>query len=186
MSDQVIGPLVLTSRLHILLPSIHPTVVIVSSVCHLVSIAHKTFFKRRLTSATQNSAILNKEVEFAWDEPQIAAFKKVKEVLTSSPGLILSYYDPTKDLTLQVDASQYCLGAVLLQNDKPVAYASKSLTTSEINYAQIEKEIYAIVFGCTRFHQYIYGRSIRVEMDHKLLVSIMKQEAVTTTANRIY
>ncbi|CAG2235993.1 unnamed protein product [Mytilus edulis] len=60
-------------------------------------------------------AILNKDVEFAWDEPQIAAFQKVKEILTRSPGPILSYYDPTKDLTLQVDASKYGLGAVLRQ-----------------------------------------------------------------------
>ncbi|CAC5355707.1 unnamed protein product [Mytilus coruscus] len=89
-------------------------------------------------------AILNKDVEFAWDEPQIMAFKKVKEVLTRSPGPILSYYDPTKDLTLQVDASKYGLGAVVLQDDKPVAYASKSLSTSEINYSQIEKEILPI------------------------------------------
>ncbi|VDH89666.1 Hypothetical predicted protein [Mytilus galloprovincialis] len=56
-------------------------------------------------------AILNKDVEFAWDQPQIAAFQKVKEILTRSPGPILSYYDPTKDLTLQVDASKYGLGA---------------------------------------------------------------------------
>ncbi|VDI07841.1 Hypothetical predicted protein [Mytilus galloprovincialis] len=127
-------------------------------------------------------AILNKDVEFAWDQPQIAAFQKVKEILTRSPGPILSYYDPTKDLTLQVDASKYGLGAVLLQDDKPVAYASKSLTTSEINYAQIEKEMYAIVFGCTRFHQYIYGRSIRVETDHKPLVSIMKKSLLDAPA----
>ena len=127
-------------------------------------------------------AILNKDVEFAWDQPQIAAFQKVKEILTRSPGPILSYYDPTKDLTLQVDASKYGLGAVLLQDDKPVAYASKSLTTSEINYAQIEKEMYAIVFGCTKFHQYIYGRSIRVETDHKPLVSIMKKSLLDAPA----
>ncbi|CAC5357947.1 unnamed protein product [Mytilus coruscus] len=70
-------------------------------------------------------------------------------------------------------------GPVLLQDDKPVAYASKSLTTSEINYAQIEKEMYSIVLGCTRFHQYIYGRRIRVET---LLVSIMKKSLLDAPA----
>ncbi|XP_038867865.1 carnosine synthase 1-like [Salvelinus namaycush] len=63
------------------------------------------------------------------------------------PGPILAYYDPNKELRLQVDASKYGLGAVLLQEGKPIGYASKSLTDCEINYAQIEKELYAILFG---------------------------------------
>ena len=66
------------------------------------------------------------------------------------------YYDPNKELRLQVDASKYGLGAVLLQEGNPIGYASKSLTDCEINYAQIEKELYAILFGCKRFHQYVY------------------------------
>ena len=54
-------------------------------------------------------------------------------------------------------------------------FASKSLTLSEINYAQIEKEMFAILFGCRRFHQYIYGHKVKVETDHKHLVSTMKK-----------
>ena len=84
-------------------------------------------------------------------------------------------YDHTKKLTLQVDASKYGLGATLMQEGKPIAFASKSLTPSEINYAQIEKEMFAILFGCRRFHQYIYGHEVKVETDHKPLVSIMEK-----------
>ena len=65
-------------------------------------------------------------------------------------------------------------GAVLLQDLKPTVFATKSLTTSEINYGQIEKELYAMVFGCKRFIQYIYGRKVKVETDHKPLVSVRK------------
>ena len=62
-----------------------------------------------------------------------------------------------------------------MQEGKPVAYASKSLTPTETNYAQIEKEMYAAVFGCTKFHQYIYGRKVTVETDHKPLIPISKK-----------
>jgi len=119
--------------------------------------------------------LLAKDVEFSWDSPQIDAFQKVKDIITISPGPVLSYFDPKKPLTLQVDASKYGLGAALMQDDKPVAYASKSLTTTEINYAQIEKEMFAILFGCKRFHQYVYARKVHVQTDHLPLVSIMKK-----------
>ena len=64
----------------------------------------------------------------------------------------------------------------MLQEEGPIAYASKSLITSQRNYAQIEKEMLAIVFGCTKFHDYIYGlRNVLVETDHKPLESILRK-----------
>ena len=118
-------------------------------------------------------ALLNKKYEFVWDQQQDAAFQKVKDTLSASQ--VLAYFDPQKEVTLQVDASKSGLGATLLQEGRPVAYASKSLTPAEINYAQIEKETYAILFGCKRFHQYVYGRRIKVQSDHKPLESIFKK-----------
>ena len=71
-------------------------------------------------------------------------------------------------MTLQCDASQFGLGAALLQNGQPVAYASRAMSNAETCYAQIEKELLVIVFGCERFESYMYGRDvIRVESDHK-------------------
>jgi hypothetical protein len=68
------------------------------------------------------------------------------------------------------------VGAALMQDNLPVAYASRTLNKSEKNYAQIEKEMLAIVFGCTRFHDYIYGMvGVTVETDHKPLESILKK-----------
>jgi hypothetical protein len=55
----------------------------------------------------------------------------------------------------------------IMQNGKPIASASKSLTQSEINYAQIEKEMFAILLGCKHFHKYVYSRKVHVESDHK-------------------
>ena len=114
--------------------------------------------------------LLKEDIEFVWDKPQEESFRKVKEIITEQP--VLAFFDPKKHITLQVDASKHGLGATLMQEKKPIAYASKSLNSTEQNYAQIEKELYAILFGCRRFHQYIYGQKVTVESDHKPLESI--------------
>ena len=126
--------------------------------------------------------LLSKKSEFVWDSAQEESFEKVKDILTRSPGPILAYFDPDKDVVLQVDASKYGLGATLLQDGRPVSYASKSLTPSEVNYAQIEKEMFAILFGCKHFHQYIYGREVLVQTDHKPLVAIMQKSILAAPA----
>ena len=82
--------------------------------------------------------LLTKGTEFIWDSAQDQAFNKVKEVIRTSPVLV--YFDPSKPTTLQVDASQKGLGATLMQEGRPIAFASKSLTQSEQKYAQIEKK----------------------------------------------
>ena len=114
--------------------------------------------------------LLGEEIEFIWDAAQEDSLNKVKKIITDES--MLAYFNPRKPITLQVDASKHGLGATLMQDQKPVAYASKSLNSTEQNYAQIEKELYAILFGCKRFHQYIYGQKITVESDHKPLESI--------------
>ena len=76
------------------------------------------------------------------------------------------------------------LGAALIQNTKPIAYASKSLTDAEKCYACIERELLAIVFGVQRFHIYLYGRQFKVLTDHKPLVMIL-QKPLTTAPRRL-
>lgn len=90
---------------------------------------------------------------------------------------MLAYFDPHKEVTVQVDASKNGLGATIMQEGRPGAYASKLLNSTEQNYAQIEKELYAVLFGCRRFHVYIYiyGGHITVESDHKPLESILRK-----------
>ena len=109
-------------------------------------------------------------MHFHWDLQHEAALTKIKEVLSSIP--VLSYFDPSKTSTIQADASQHGVGACLLQQEKPVAYASRSLLPCESNYAQIEKELLAIIFACEKFHQFIYGFITTVQSDHKPLETI--------------
>ncbi|XP_008179138.1 uncharacterized protein K02A2.6-like [Acyrthosiphon pisum] len=120
--------------------------------------------------------LIKKDVIFEWTKLHSDALDKLKEMLVSEP--VLQYYDSKIPLTLSVDASKDGLGAVLLQNNLPVIYASKSLTESQKKYAQIEKEALGIAFGCHRFHQYIYGRKVKVETDHRPLESIFKKPLV--------
>ena len=98
---------------------------------------------------------------------------KLKDLLTSKP--VLRFYDINLHSTLQVDASKSGLGACLLQNEQSVAYASRSMTSAEQNYAQIEKELLAVVFGCERFNMYTYGAELDVMTDHTPLESIFHQ-----------
>ena len=90
--------------------------------------------------------------------------------ITQAP--VLAFFDPEKEVTIQCDASQDGLGAVLTQEGKPIHYASRAMTKAEKNYAQVEKELLAIVFACERFDQYVYGKSVTVESDHKPLEQI--------------
>ena len=102
---------------------------------------------------------------FARDKRHDDTFLGIKKLISTPP--VLKYYEPNKDLTLQCDASDHGLGAALIQDGKPVAFASRALTHTEKQYAQIEKELLAIVYGTEPFHQYTYGRPVKVESDHK-------------------
>lgn len=117
--------------------------------------------------------LLEKGVVWDWQIEQTTAFGVLKTLLKSTP--VLKFYDVNEEVTIQADASSYALGAVLLQNDHPVAYASKALSKSEQRYPQIEKEALALRFGCQRFHEYIYGKKVILETDHKPLESIFKK-----------
>ena len=117
--------------------------------------------------------LLKKNNQWLWTEQHTREFNDLKGLLGSTP--VLQYFDRNKPIVLSVDASKNGLGAVLLQEGGPVAYASKSLSDSQQRYAQIEKEMLAIAFGCQRFYQYLYACDFVVESDHKPLEIIFKK-----------
>ena len=111
-----------------------------------------------------------KEAKFIWSPQHETAFQEVRELVVRHP--VLKYYDLKEEVTAQCDESEYRLGAALLQNGQPVAFASRSVSQTERQYAQIDKDCLAIVFSCERFSQYLAGRAkITVESDHKPLQS---------------
>ena len=114
--------------------------------------------------------LLKKGVPWQWTAQQDDALVQLKSLRGSPP--VLAHY-VTKPVTIQADASQAGLGACLIQDKKPIAYASRSMTPAEKNYAQIEKELLSIVFAVQKFYQYVYGKeAVQVESDHKPLEAL--------------
>ena len=106
-----------------------------------------------------------------WGDAQEKAYQTIKILLTSDP--ILRLPDPEKPFVLRTDASDYGIGAVLMQEHEgklfPICYASKKLSDTELNYSTIEKECLAVVWGIKRFHMYLYGVRFVLQMDHEPL-----------------
>ena len=123
--------------------------------------------------------LLEKDVDWHFDKSNHNAIQTLKHLVRSSP--ILTYYDPNHALRITADAnSKTGLGAVREECHedawKPIAYASRVMTQSEQNYAQIEKETLAIVFTGERLHEYDYGRSGTVRSDHKPRKAIFSKQ----------
>ena len=135
------------------------------------------YLAKFLPNLSQESAplrqLLSNEVSWHWNGDKQQSFQKLKEMVTNTP--VLTYFDSEKPVLLTVDSSSTGLGAAVIQNGKPVAYGSRALTTTQQKYSQLEKETLAIVYGCQKFHQYVYGRRIQVETDHKPLQSIFRK-----------
>ena len=115
-----------------------------------------------------------KNAEWIWSDSQEKAWNDIKAAITQAP--VLRYYSLNDEVTLQCDASDTGLGAALLQLQQPVSFSLRALTQTETRYAQIEKELLAIVFACEKFDKYIFGRDVvHVETDHKPLEEIFKK-----------
>ena len=112
-------------------------------------------------------------MDWNWSAECEEAFIKVKKNIIEAPLII--YFNPDKELVLQVDSSKDGLGAALLPDGKPTEYASRAPTSAEQNWAQIEKETLAVVFGLEHFDQYTCGRKVVIENDHKPLAAILKK-----------
>ena len=119
--------------------------------------------------------LLAQNFPWCWSVECEHAFVKLKSLLTSD--LLLTHYDPQKPIIVAADASSYGVGAVISHrfpdgSEKAIIHASRTLTTAERNYSQIEKEALALVFAVKKFHKIVYGRHFTLLTDHKPLISI--------------
>ncbi len=143
---------------------------------------YQRFLPNLATTLAPLHRLLRKEVCWSWSAREQEAFDRVKHHLSSCKLLV--HYNPSLTLTLACDASPYGVGAVLshiMENgeERPVAFASRSLAPAERNYSQLDKEALAIVFGVKRFSQYLLGRKFEILSDHKPLMSLLSAEKAT-------
>jgi len=115
------------------------------------------------------------------------AFVSVKTAMTNSTAL--AFYDHNKAIKISTDASSYGLGAVIMQEIdgefRPIEYASRTLTSCERRYAQIEKELLGVVWACERFARYLVGLDkFLIETDHKPLIPIINEKDLDGTPIR--
>ena len=111
---------------------------------------------------------------FQWESHHDDAFKAVKDELSRTPTL--QFFDPSKNHIIQTDASLKGLGAVLIQEERPVMYASRSLLPAEERYSNIERELLGVVFGLERMHNMIFGGPVKVQTDQQPLVNIFNKQ----------
>ena len=119
---------------------------------------------------------LRQNVEFELTESVHVAFSLTKEEI--SKNVTLPYFNPNCSTTLQTDASKKGLGAVLLQNSKPVMFTSRALTGSERNYQNLERECLTTTCRMEKFHYFLYGKEFTLETDQKPLVLIYRKHMV--------
>ena len=130
----------------------------------LPDIAAKTTFLREQVS------------KLDWTPSTDSTFQQLKQSICKTLlKTTLAYYNRSQPLSIQTDASEYGLGVALLQNNRPIAFASKTLTDMETRYANIECKCLSVVFGLEKFHTYIYGRHRTVFNDHNHLEMITKK-----------
>ena len=92
----------------------------------------------------------------------------------------MCYYGPKLPLSLETDASQSGLGAILLQGGRPISFMSRALTETQSRYSNIECEVLGIVTGVEHFHQYLFGQNFTLFTDHKLIENLVLKPLVET------
>ena len=119
-----------------------------------------------------------------WNPSTNVTFQKHKQwICKTLINTSLAYFDCTKPVVIQTDASEYGLGAALLQDSKPTAFASKTVTDVETRYANIECKCLSVCFGLENYHTYVYVQHITVQNDHKPLEMIQKKTHTCCTTS---
>ena len=131
-------------------------------------------FSPRLTELAEPIRQLVKEkVPFNWGPEHQESFTMFKKEIVRAP--VLAYYNPQKETNLHTDASTKGLGTCLLQDEKPIYFASKALTETQKGYVAIEIESLTVAWAVEKFHHFLYGCHFVLETDQKPLEAILSR-----------
>ena len=126
--------------------------------------------------------LTRKDQPFIWSDKCEASFEEMKRRLTTAPVLIVP--DTSKAFEVFCDASYQGLGCVLMQDKRPVAYASRQLKVHEKNYPTHDIELAAVVFALKAWRHYLYGARFQVYSDHKSLKYLFDQKELNMRQRR--
>ena len=134
------------------------------------------FLPNLATSLHPLNSLLKSGSKWCWSAECSSAFKAAKKLLVSAP--VLTHYNLSLPIRLAGDTSAYGIGAVISHvcedgSERPIAFASCTLSPTKMNYSQIEKEALSLIYGIHKFHQYLYGHSFVLVTDHRPLPSIL-------------
>ena len=135
-------------------------------------------FIKNLSTIVEPLNRLRRGVPWKFEKEEKEAFDSLKKALTSSAVIVP--YNPKLPVKIDTDASATGLGAVISHimddgSERPIEFASRTLSSSERNYSQIEKEALSLVWGVTKFHKFVYARKFTLVTDHKPLLYILKE-----------
>ncbi|GJU84491.1 putative reverse transcriptase domain-containing protein [Tanacetum coccineum] len=132
--------------------------------------------------AKSMTKLTQKGIKFDWGEKEENAFQLIKQKLCSAP--ILALPEGSEDFVVYCDASHKGLGAVLMQREKVIAYASRQLKVYEKNYTTHDLELGSVVFALKIWRHYLYGTRCTVFTDHKSLQHILDQKEINMRQRR--
>ncbi|GJT90349.1 putative reverse transcriptase domain-containing protein [Tanacetum coccineum] len=143
---------------------------------------YRRFIKGFSKIAKSLTELTQKNKKYIWGENQESAFQLLKQKLCEAP--ILALPEGNDDFVVYCDASHQGLGAVLMQREKVIAYASRQLKPHEENYTTHDLELGAVVFALKIWRHYLYGIKCTVFTDHKSLQHILDQKELNMRQRR--
>ncbi|XP_027169960.1 uncharacterized protein LOC113769852 [Coffea eugenioides] len=140
---------------------------------HGLASFYKRFVKYFSTIAVPLTAIIKKNEPFVWGDTQERAFQMLKHQLTHAPLLVLPCFD--KMFEIECDASEVDIGAVLMQEGKPITYFSEKLNGAALNHSTYDKELYSLTRALETWQYYLRSREFVIHTDHESLMHIKSQ-----------
>ena len=154
-------------------------------VCSFLGLVNhcRKYIRGLAATALPLTRLMSEKEPFEWGGEQQAAFDALKAALCESP--VLRLYDPDKPIRVVTDASDWAVGAVLLQDFgegwQPVAYDSVKLKPAETRYSTYDRELYAILRALRHWRCYLFGQHFEVITDHATLRHLMTQPLLTNS-----
>lgn len=153
-----------------------PTPTTISQVrsFHGLASFYRRFVRDFSSLAAPLTEVIKKNVPFEWGKEQEKAFNLIKEKLTNAPLLVLPNF--AKTFEIECDASGIGIGAVLMQEGRPVAYFSEKLSGAALNYPTYDKEMYALVRALENWQHYLWPKEFVIHTDHESLKHLKGQQ----------